>query len=337
MKKIISLTLAVILIFSTGLLVSAVGAKECLVDMSFNRADGFYKTSQTENSCTFQHSIYESHSISLTYFEGYLEGLDAKNISDVNEELLENLLDDVCSAENFSQQMSIRNGIDVKATISDKYAGMKLTSSNIPLYLYEVNYTGQATDKNPFYGHYAVAIFGFYDDMYMFEFDRNKNETSTNTGFLNMLNSVDFGEDYTQPSFSIDNTPGIKIKIDGEYINPDSDPVIVNDRTLVPIRAVAEKLGCQVFWDGISRSVSVISEKEKIKIIIGEYYIEKNEKAAENFYIEPSEKIETDICAMIINDRTYLPLRAISEALGCSVEWDGAERTVIINSKWWRK
>ena len=45
------------------------------------------------------------------------------------------------------------------------------------------------------------------------------------------------------------------------------------------------------------------------------------------------EDISLDVPAEIINDRTYLPLRKIGEALGCEVDWDGDTRTVIIKSE----
>ena len=43
------------------------------------------------------------------------------------------------------------------------------------------------------------------------------------------------------------------------------------------------------------------------------------------------EKLEFDVAPVLLNDRTMVPVRAISEALDCSVDWDAANRTVVIN------
>lgn len=317
MKKLLSLFIVLVMVLSMGTIVGAVGDKETLGDLSFNTAYKFVKVSQKKNSIGFENIIYNSHTISLNYMKGYLEGTNAKNIAEVDENILFAVIDDACSAENFSKQMTSRNGFNVNVILSDKYAEMKQTNTGIPMYLYEVNYKGEASGKEPFYGHYTVAVFGYFNDMYMFEFDRPQGETSTNQDFINMLHTVSFGET---------NSDTIKIKIDGEYITPDSDPVIVNDRTLVPIRAVAEKLGFIVDWDPEERIVLINNEKVLLLFEIDNPYMLE-------VYFDKQEGKELDVAPTIMNDRTYLPLRAVGEALGCDVDWDASTRTVIINSK----
>lgn len=133
----------------------------------------------------------------------------------------------------------------------------------------------------------------------------------------------------------------VKILLNGEYVYPDSEPVIIDGRTLVPIRVVAEKLGYKVEWvpnlntvfifDGDMRyneetgGYTFLNSTIALAVVIGQNEIFKQAIAG-------TKTIEIDVAPMIMNDRTYLPLRAIGEALNCKVDWDGSNRTVIINS-----
>jgi uncharacterized repeat protein (TIGR02543 family) len=105
----------------------------------------------------------------------------------------------------------------------------------------------------------------------------------------------------------------------GETKENDVAPKIVNDRTMLPIRFIAEALGAEVEWDGDTRKVSII--RGDIEIIIT---IDSNEA------IVNGKIITLDSPAFIENNRTYLPLRFISENLGALVEWDGDTSTVTI-------
>ena len=129
------------------------------------------------------------------------------------------------------------------------------------------------------------------------------------------------------PSSSNDS---IGIYVDGYEVYPDSAPVIQNDRTLVPIRVVAEALGFQVDWDSANQAVEIHNFEESLYLTIGSSMI--------NHYIYDSwgnisslETLYSDVAPQIINDRTYLPLRAVGEALGAEVDWDGNTRSVYIS------
>ena len=97
----------------------------------------------------------------------------------------------------------------------------------------------------------------------------------------------------------------------GETKVNDVAPKIVNDRTMLPIRFIAEALGAEVEWEDITRKVSIVNGD--IEIIIT---IDSNEA------IVNGRKIILDSPAFIENNRTYLPIRFISENLGALVEWD---------------
>lgn len=108
-------------------------------------------------------------------------------------------------------------------------------------------------------------------------------------------------------------------KVFGETLSNDAAPKIVNDRTMLPIRFIAEKLGAKVEWLGDTRTVMISADGIEISLVIGE-----------NFATVNGEKIELDSPSFVENDRTFLPLRFVSENLGANVLWNGKTQTVII-------
>lgn len=113
----------------------------------------------------------------------------------------------------------------------------------------------------------------------------------------------------------------ISVKLNGEAIAFDVQPQIINDRTMVPLRAIFEALGATVEWDGETRTVTSAKGEITIKLTIGENKLYKN-----------GEAIELDVPGQIVDDRTLVPVRAISEAYECEVEWEAATRTVLITT-----
>lgn len=105
----------------------------------------------------------------------------------------------------------------------------------------------------------------------------------------------------------------------GKTVEIDAAPMIQNDRTMLPIRFIAESLGAEVLWDEETRTVTVKSTDKTIQIVIGEA------KA-----LVGEEEKELDSVAFIENNRTYLPLRFIAENLGAKVTYEEETRTVTI-------
>jgi len=99
----------------------------------------------------------------------------------------------------------------------------------------------------------------------------------------------------------------------------DVPPIIRNDRTMLPIRFVAEALGAEVAWDGALNIVTITKDDMQIKIFIGSKIAFVNETA-----------VELDAPAFIENSRTYLPLRFVAENLGATVTWDAETQEVTI-------
>lgn len=131
---------------------------------------------------------------------------------------------------------------------------------------------------------------------------------------LTMTSSIVFAQEDT--IVRIDST---NVEFDEEFGTPFIDE---NDRTLVPFRAALEAFGAEVDWDQATRTAKAVKGDITVEVPIGEAYIVKN-----------GEEIENDTVAIIKNDRTYLPIRAIMEAFGADVQWDRNLRTVVITSE----
>ena len=108
----------------------------------------------------------------------------------------------------------------------------------------------------------------------------------------------------------------------GNAVINDVAPVIVNGRTMLPIRFIAEALGATVDWNDAEKKVTIKSDDKEIVIYIG----------SDTAYINGvAEKL--DVKAFIKDNRTYLPLRFISENLGADVQWIAEEKKVVITKK----
>ncbi len=113
----------------------------------------------------------------------------------------------------------------------------------------------------------------------------------------------------------------------GETRTNDVAPVIRNERTMLPSRFIAESLGASVEWNEEKQLVTIKGKNEKdeditILITIGAAYSSVN-----------GESIKLDSPAFIENDRTYTPIRFISEQLGANVDWNESEQKITIIRK----
>lgn len=87
-------------------------------------------------------------------------------------------------------------------------------------------------------------------------------------------------------------------------------PFIENGRTFVPVRVISEELGAEVIWNEKENSVTATKDNTEIKIVIGEGKMNVNGK-----------DIPLDAPAKLVSGRTFVPLRAISEAFSKNVSW----------------
>lgn len=117
-------------------------------------------------------------------------------------------------------------------------------------------------------------------------------------------------------------TNEIKVFVDGERVGFDQHPVIVNDRTLVPLRAIFEALGATVGWN--HDEMTATGEKDGVVVSI---------RIESDVLVKNGQNTALDSPAILVNNRTMVPVRAISEAFGNDVEWNGETREIIINTK----
>ena len=117
------------------------------------------------------------------------------------------------------------------------------------------------------------------------------------------------------------NANTIPVFVDGIQISFDQQPIIQDDRTLVPLRGVFEALGATVYWNNDTRSVTAYKDGTTVELAIG----------SSTMYVNGQPRY-LDVAGQIINDRTMVPLRAISEAFGAIVYWDNDTRTVRVYS-----
>lgn len=115
---------------------------------------------------------------------------------------------------------------------------------------------------------------------------------------------------------------GINVTIDGKAQTYDVMPVIVDSRTLVPMRGIFEALGAEITWDDATKTVTGKKGDVIVELQIGNTVAKLNGK-----------DITLDVPASIVSSRTMVPVRFISESLGCSVDWIGDTKTVVISSK----
>lgn len=124
----------------------------------------------------------------------------------------------------------------------------------------------------------------------------------------------------------------IVIEINGEAIKSEQPAIIDNGRTLVPIRFISEALKYEVEWDQDDKEVEIENddakkgEVEKVTLKIGEKRAKIEIEDGEDKYIA------LEVAPAIRNNRTYVPLRFVSEAFGHSVDWNNDKRAVIIKT-----
>jgi len=111
----------------------------------------------------------------------------------------------------------------------------------------------------------------------------------------------------------------VDITVNGATKKMDVAPFIDDNRTFVPIRFVSEELGCAVEWLEKTKEI-IIKDKSNILILkVGSKVISVNGKNK-----------EMDVEVFIENSRTFVPIRFISEELGCKVEWLNETKEVVI-------
>ena len=98
----------------------------------------------------------------------------------------------------------------------------------------------------------------------------------------------------------------------GKTISSDVAPLIINNRTMVPIRVVTENLGGTAEWNANAKTVTLAIDGKTIQMTIG--------VTLEKYGVSP----------IIIDDRTYVPIRFVAEELGAAVDWNENAQEIVI-------
>ena len=96
--------------------------------------------------------------------------------------------------------------------------------------------------------------------------------------------------------------PEITVTVDGNLVKFDQPPVIENSRTLVPLRAVFEAMGATVTWDDKTQKITCTLNDNEVTLTVGSTALRVNGIST----------VTLDTPATVINDRTLVPVRAIS-------------------------
>lgn len=114
----------------------------------------------------------------------------------------------------------------------------------------------------------------------------------------------------------------VKIEIDGKEMVPKDMPaVIIDGRTMLPMRQIAQELGCEVNWNEAAKQIYVMRGSDIIVFTVDSKTGYENGK-----------EFTMDVPATIVNDRTMLPVRALADALHLNIKWNDPNRIVSIQS-----
>ena len=130
-------------------------------------------------------------------------------------------------------------------------------------------------------------------------------------------------------------TNDITVYLDGQMLSfPDVQPQMINDRVMVPLRAIGEEMGADVEWNSATRVARLTLGDRFVRLTINSTVMNYG-----RFTGDGASRTELDVAmyvltspAVVINGRTLVPLRAISEGFGGTAEWDAGLRTAIITS-----
>ena len=120
-------------------------------------------------------------------------------------------------------------------------------------------------------------------------------------------------------NFAMAQEKEIDVILDGKTLSFDVPPMIINSRTMVPLRAIFEAMGMEIEWDPTLYKITAKGEKSEIVMTVGDSTAYVNGEAQ-----------TLDSPPVIVDSRTLVPVRFISESVGAEVKWDDVSRTVDI-------
>ncbi len=122
-------------------------------------------------------------------------------------------------------------------------------------------------------------------------------------------------------------TKEVTVKVNDVKVVSPVPAQIVNDRTMLPMRSIFERIGAKVTW--IESEKIIFATKDNLLITM---QIDNNVMSVQRIENDEVVKIELDVPPFIVNGSTLVPVRAVAESLGCSVKWDQQTYTVDIST-----
>ena len=126
-------------------------------------------------------------------------------------------------------------------------------------------------------------------------------------------------------AFGVLAAEAVTVTLNGKPIEFDVPAQIINDRTMVPMRKIFESLGATVDW--VEEQQGIIAIKDSTIIIMK---IDAPMMQVANVETNEQKQIELDVPPQIVDSRTLVPVRAISESLGVAVDWVAETGTVVL-------
>lgn len=113
----------------------------------------------------------------------------------------------------------------------------------------------------------------------------------------------------------------IRVTVNGTQLVFDQQPIMENDRVLVPVRAIFEALGATVEWNPENELVTAQKDGQTVKLQIGNRLMTQN-----------GAPVLLDVGPKLVGSRTLVPVRAVSESFGAQVDWIASSLTVVVTT-----
>ena len=184
---------------------------------------------------------------------------------------------------------------------------------------------GAAVDKDMSFADAEnnILLVKYFEPMTIEELKREYgfgDEVNENTRYGEVRNTIYKTIIENLKTLSYFNRDSILVMLNGRYLDFDVAPMIINDRTMVPMRAIFQALGAEVEWSGESKTIMARHGSDFITMQVGRNEMFLNE-----------DKIELDTPSTIVDGRTLVPLRAVAEALNTQVFYNPDTKPVVIH------
>lgn len=200
--------------------------------------------------------------------------------------------------------------------------------TNLYLYVDGKLHSTDITSDNPSYAPFDDAVagdifiggpsdYGFFkgkmDDLRLYNYALSSNEIKA---------LYDASGTYSNKIVLQIDEPMMMVDDKEQEIDPGRGtvPVIVSSRTLVPIRAIIEAMGGTIGWTQSEQRVDITLKSKQLQLWINKTTAKLN-----------GAQLAMDVPPMLMNQRTMLPLRFVSENLGCKVDWDNSTQKITIS------